>query len=194
VAELKRRSGERGPREDRGVLSARIVAAARASFAEHGWAGTTMRGVARDAGVDPALVHYYFGSKEDLIEASTTPPPEWMEAMQAAVTSPEQTRGEAIVRNVMWVYRQPELADLWRSVLLAAAHEPRTREKIVQIVASSIVPAVASTITKEERILRASLVASQTLGMVMMRYIWRIEPLASLPDEEIVALVPSSAT
>ncbi len=171
------------------MLSARIVAAARASFAEHGWAGTTMRGVARDAGVDPALVHYYFGSKEDLIEASTTPPPEWMEAMRAAVTSPEQTRGEAIVRNVMWVYRQPELADLWRSVLLAAAHEPRTREKIVQIVASSIVPAVASTITKEERTLRASLVASQTLGMVMMRYIWRIEPLASLPDEEIVALV-----
>lgn len=63
VTKPKRNGGERGPRDDRGVLSARIVAAARSSFAQHGWAGTTMRGLARDAEVDYALVAYYFSNK-----------------------------------------------------------------------------------------------------------------------------------
>jgi hypothetical protein len=56
------------------VLAARILAEARASFAEHGYAGTTVRAVARAAGVDPALV-YHYGSKESLLDAATTAPP-----------------------------------------------------------------------------------------------------------------------
>jgi DNA-binding transcriptional regulator YbjK len=56
----------RGPRDEPGVMLERITVAARASFARNGWAGTTLRGVARQVGVDPALVHYYFSSKEEL--------------------------------------------------------------------------------------------------------------------------------
>jgi AcrR family transcriptional regulator len=54
----------------------RIAAAARESFARDGWGGTSMPAVAREAGVDPALVHYYFDSKEALLDASTMPPAE----------------------------------------------------------------------------------------------------------------------
>jgi DMSO/TMAO reductase YedYZ molybdopterin-dependent catalytic subunit len=97
----------RGPREDRGVISARIVAAARTSFAEHGWAGTTMRAVAREAGVDPALVHYYFHSKEDLLEASTTPPPEWIESVRTAALCRGPARLARVLRGQhSWVYLQ----------------------------------------------------------------------------------------
>ena len=60
----------------------RITAAARASFAHNGWSGTTMRGIARDVGVDPALVHYYFSSKEELLDASTMPPQEWLDSIE----------------------------------------------------------------------------------------------------------------
>ncbi|MFZ0043296.1 MAG: TetR family transcriptional regulator [Solirubrobacteraceae bacterium] len=178
----------RGPREDRGVLSARIVRAARASFAEHGWAGTKMRGIARDAEVDPALVHYYFGSKEALLDASTTLPPEWIDSVRAAIATPVRRRGEAIVRNVLWVYNDPELAEVWRSLLLTAAHEPRTREKLVRLVSTTLVPAVEGDLPGDERRLRASLIAAQMMGVIMMRYIWQIEPLASLSDEDVVAL------
>ena len=64
-----------GPRDERGVLAARILTEARTSFAEHGFAGTTVRAIARAADVDPALVHHYYGSKENLLDAATTPPP-----------------------------------------------------------------------------------------------------------------------
>jgi len=188
MARKKAKTSGRGPREDRGVLLARIVSAARASFAEHGWAGTTLRGVARAAAVDPALVHYYFGSKEELLEASTTPPPEWIESVQVALAAPMRRRGEAIVRNVVRVWNDPELADLWRSLVLTAAHEPRAREKVVAIVSGILIPAVAADLNPEERNLRASLAAAQVFGVIMMRYIWRIEPLASLPDDDVVAL------
>lgn len=185
----KAKTSGRGPREDRGVLLGQIVGVARASFAEHGWAGTTMRAVARDAGVDPALVHYYFGSKEELLDASTTLPPEWIESVRSAVATPVRRRGEAIVRNVLRVWKDPELSEVWRSLVLTAAHEPRTREKLVALVSTSLVPAVEGDLRgDDERRLRASLVAAQMMGVIMMRYIWRVEPLASLPDDEVVAL------
>ena len=76
---------------------AQIEQAARASFAERGWAGTTLRGIARDVGVDPALVHYYFSSKEELLDAVTTPPPAWIESIRATNSAPIQARGEAMV-------------------------------------------------------------------------------------------------
>jgi AcrR family transcriptional regulator len=66
-----------GPRDERGVLAGRILAAARTAFAEHGAAGTTIRAVARTADVDPALVYHYFKSKDDLLDAATDPPQRW---------------------------------------------------------------------------------------------------------------------
>src|SRR3984885_14721486 len=83
-----------GPRDERGVLAARIVAAARDEFAEQGWAGTTIRAVARTADVDPALVYHYFGSKEGLLDAATNPPQKWLESgAQGGATPGAQLRG-----------------------------------------------------------------------------------------------------
>ncbi|MBV9359570.1 MAG: TetR family transcriptional regulator [Chloroflexi bacterium] len=189
TVQARRDGAARGPRANRGVLEARIVAAARASFAEQGWAGTTLRGVAREAGVDSALVHYYFGSKEALLEASTALPPAWMASMRTTAARPERRRGEAIVRNVLWVWSQPEIADVWRSIVLTAADQPNMRDKLIGLLSTSLLPAVAAELTGDERLLRASLAAAQMFGLIMMRYVWRIDPLASLPDEDVVALV-----
>lgn len=192
MARPQRKHSVRGPREDRGVLVARIIRAARASFSEHGWAGTTIRQVARDADVDPALVHYYFDSKEALLDASTTLPPEWIEMVRNAAAAPVRRRGEAIVRTVQGIYSNPELAEVLRSLLLTAAHEPRTHQKLVFIMSAILVPAVAAELQGEERELRASLASTQIIGLAMVRYIWRIEPLASLSDDAVVALVAPS--
>ena len=97
--------------------------------------------------------------------------------------------GEAIVRNLVWSWSQPEIRDVLGSVLMTAAHEPRTREKLRAFITASLLPAVADQLDDEERLLRASLVASQVLGVTMMRWVWEIEPLTSLPEEDLVALV-----
>jgi len=167
----------------------RIIDAARASFARNGWAGTTLRGVAREVDVDPALLHYYFSSKEELLDASTRPPDAWLDSIATTNSVPLRERGEAIVRNVIWGWNQPEISEVLGSILMTAAHEPRTREKLRAFVTASLLPAIADRIEGEERLLRASLVATQVIGLVMMRWVWEIEPIASLPEDELVALV-----
>jgi AcrR family transcriptional regulator len=182
-------AGQRGPRDDRGVVVGRIVDAARSSFAANGWAGTSMRAIARDAGVDPALVHYYFASKEDLLDAATQPPAEFLAAVRAAVSAPIEIRGETIVRNLLWLWSHPQVGDVLRSIVLTAAHEPRTAEKLRRVVTTSVLEGVAAELDGEARLLRASLVATQTLGLAMIRYVWRLEPIASLPEDEVVACI-----
>jgi AcrR family transcriptional regulator len=186
---VEKQRAPRGPRGDRGETLARIRRAARASFAANGWEGTSLRAIAREVGVDPALVHYYFSSKEELLDAVTTPPEEWLESIRAIGSTPLRERGEAIVRNVIWTWTQPEIREVLESTILTASHEPRTREKLRMFLTASLLPAVAERIEGEERMLRASLIGSQVLGLVMLRYLWRIEPIASLPDDELVALV-----
>jgi AcrR family transcriptional regulator len=186
---VEKKRAPRGPRGDRGVTLARIQKAARASFAAHGWEGTSLRAIAREVGVDPALVHYYFASKEELLDAVTNPPEAWLESIRATNAQPPRARGEAIVRNVIWAWSQPEIREVLESILLTAAHEPRTREKLRAFLSASLLPAVAERIEGEERLLRASLIGSQVVGVIMLRYVWQIEPLASLADDALVALV-----
>lgn len=179
----------RGPRVQRGVALAQIERAARRSFAENGWAGTSLRAIAREVEVDPALVHYYFSSKEALLDAVTNPPPEFLAAIQATNARPLRERGAAIVGTVIWGWTEPDVRDVLMSIILTAAHDPRTREKLRAVVTGSILPSVADRLDDEERSLRAALVGSQVIGLIMIRYVWRIEPLASLPDEALVAVV-----
>lgn len=167
----------------------RIIDAARTSFAHNGWAGTTLRGVAREVDVDPALVHYYFSSKEELLDASTRPPQAWIDSIATTNAVPLRDRGEAVVRNVIWGWTQPEIREVLGSILITAAHEPRTREKLRAFVTASLLPAIADRIEGDERLLRASLVATQVVGLVMMRWVWEIEPIASLPEDQLVALM-----
>src|SRR6201997_5824390 len=98
---MAKRSIFPGPREERGVLSARILDAARSEFAENGWAGTTIRAVARAADVDPALVYHYFGSKEGLLDAATNPPQKWLESVAKVWTTPVERLGVALIELLL---------------------------------------------------------------------------------------------
>jgi AcrR family transcriptional regulator len=171
------------------VMEDRIAAAARESFARDGWGGTSMRAVARQAGVDPALVHYYFGSKEALLDASTMPPVEWVASIGRANAQPLAARGEAIVRNLVWTWAQPQIMQVLGSILLTAAHEPRVREKLSTFMTAGLLPAVADRLDDEQRLVRASLISSHLFGLTMMRWVWKIEPIASWADERVVSLV-----
>jgi AcrR family transcriptional regulator len=178
-----------GPRDERGVLAARILTAAREAFADTGLAGTTMRAVAREADVDPALVYHYFGSKEGLLDAATAPPQRWLESVARTWTTPVPDLGEALLRLMLAAWADDEIGPVLRAVLQTAAHDPGTREKLRRVVEGSLVGVSHLGVDERDRLIRSGLVSSQLMGMAMMRYVWRIEPVASMSDDELVAAV-----
>ena len=178
-----------GPRDDRGVLSGRILVAAREAFADTGYAGTTMRAVARAADVDPALVYHYFGSKEALLDAATAPPQRWLENVAATWTTPAPQLGEALVRLMLDAWADDEIGPVLRAILQTAAHEASTRERLRLVVERSLMGVSQLGADDDDRLARSGLISSQIMGLAMMRYVWRIEPLASMSDAALVAAV-----
>ncbi len=178
-----------GPRDERGVLAARIVAAARDEFAEHGWAGTTIRAVARAADVDPALVYHYFGSKEGLLDAATNPPLKWMESVAKVWTTPIDRLGAALITLLLAAWADDEVGPTLRAILQTAAHEPATREKLRRVVEGNLMGVSELGGDERDRLIRSGLISSQMMGFALMRYVWKIEPLASMTDDEVIAAI-----
>lgn len=186
---MRKRSATPGPRDERGVLQARILASARAEFAAHGWAGTTIRAVARAADVDPALVYHYFGSKEALLDAATNPPQRWLEAVAATWATPQDQLGAALLRLMLGAWVDEEIGPVLRAVLQTAAHEESTREKLRRVVEASLMGVSQIGRDEQDKLRRSGLISSQLMGLAMMRYVWRIEPVASMTDDELVAAI-----
>jgi AcrR family transcriptional regulator len=178
-----------GPRDERGVLAARILSAARIGFSENGWAGTTIRSIARAADVDPSLIYHYYGSKEALLDACTTPPPEWLARIAATWASPRAELGARLVATTLQNWRAEDSGPVLRATLLIAAHEPGTRAKLRELVANSLMGPASIGRDEVERVTRSGLIASQLLGLGLMRYIWEVEPIASMSDAQVVAAV-----
>jgi AcrR family transcriptional regulator len=178
-----------GPRDERGVLAARIVAAARDEFAEHGWAGTTIRAVARTADVDPALVYHYFGSKEGLLDAATNPPQKWLESVAKVWTIPLDQLGVALITLLLEAWADDDVGPTLRAILQTAAHEPATREKLRRVVEGSLMGVSQLGADERDRLIRSGLVSSQMMGFALMRYVWKVEPVASMSDDEAIAAI-----
>jgi AcrR family transcriptional regulator len=182
-------TGRPGPRDTRGVLAGRILAAARSLFATRGYASTSLRSVALLADVDVALVNYYFKNKAGLLEAALTLPPEFGAEIALSANAPIEQRGRAMMAVHLAAWEDETTARILRSCILAAANEPSAMERVRTIYASRIVDVVASGLPDGERRLRAGLIASQMLGLAMIRYVWRVGALAELPPEEVADLI-----
>lgn len=176
-----------GPRDERGVLQARILDVARREFANNGAAGTTIRAIARAADVDPALVYHYFGSKEALLDAATNPPQRWLEAVAKTWATPVPELGAALLRLMLGAWADDEIGPVLKAVLQTAAHEASTREKLRRLVESSLIGVSQLGADEDDRRVRSGLISSQIMGLAMVRYVWRIEPVASMSDDEVVA-------
>jgi AcrR family transcriptional regulator len=183
------RASTPGPRDERGVLAARILATACASFAEHGYSGTTIRAVARAADVDPALVYHYYGSKENLLDVATTPPQSFLDQIVIAWQTPSAELGEQLVRQMLRNWQNPEHEPILRAVMQIAGSEPAIREKLRRIIQGSVMGPSAQALTEDERALRSGFIAAQLMGLAFMRFVWKIEPLASLDDDAVVTVI-----
>jgi AcrR family transcriptional regulator len=182
-----RRRGRRPAGED---TRAAIIEAARVEFAARGYEGVTLRGIARAAGVDPRLVHHYFDGKDDVFAAAMELPANPHDIVEALLTEGGlEDIGERLLRGFFAVWEVPanqaRLVALMSSVLTSEGAARTIREYIIREIFGRLVTAIGS----DDPELRAVLVGSQMVGLIMARYVVRVEPLASSDIEEIVPFV-----
>lgn len=169
---------------------AAIVRAATRLFAEDGYDGVSLRQIAREAGVDAALVHHYFDGKEELFAASVALPINPEALLSGIDEQALAERGRFVARAIVRLWEGPQrhaLAAFFRSTISSTS---RSR-LLAQLVRRRILARVSDGLPGDdaERELRASMAASQVVGFMLARYIVKLEPLASLPADDAERLL-----
>lgn len=178
----------RGPRAGAPDTREAILEAARATFAEAGYDRATIRRIATTAGVDPALVHHYFGSKEGLFAAAVHLPLVPEQIVDEVFAAGVDHAGEHLATLFFRIWETPETREaLIGQVRMALSSDqpPALRD----FLATTLFRRVAEHLPGSDRELRTQLVAAHLMGVAMARYVIKLEPLASLPVERIVKKV-----
>lgn len=167
-----------------------ILAAARQAFAERGYDGASIRSIAAAAGVDPALVHHYFGTKDELFAATVNFPANPAEFVPRVLAGGAEGVGERLVRAFVSTWDSP-VGAAGVALLRSAVSSQLAARLLREFLTTQILRRVTAMleIDPAEAPLRAALVASQVSGLALMRYVLKVEPLASAPPEDVVAAV-----
>lgn len=176
----------RGRRPGSPDTRAAILAAARTAFAARGFAATSVRAVAASAGVDAALVHHYFGSKDDLFVAALQAPLDPREVLAPVATGGIDGAGERLLRVFLTVWDAEETR-LPLLALVRGVFEPGGERLVGDGLLRVVLGPVGAGLGIDEPDRRMTLVASQMIGLVMARYVLRLEPLASASADELLA-------
>lgn len=179
-------STPRGRRPGGPDTRAAILAAARSSFAGTGFGGTTIRAVASAAGVDPALVHHYFGSKDDLFVAALELPVDPRVVLAPAIADGPDGAAERMLRVFLTVWDNPETR-LPLLGLVRGVFDPDGQRLLRDGFLPAVIAPVGIALGLDEPERRMSLLASQMIGLIVVRYVLEAEPLASMPAELVVA-------
>ncbi|MEU8701828.1 TetR family transcriptional regulator [Streptomyces sp. NPDC091387] len=167
----------------------RILEAARTEFAERGYDKTSVRGIAKAAGVDAALVHHYFGTKDEVfaaaIEVSFEPALEISDVLDGGT----EDLGERLARYFIGVWENP----VSRAPLLAIMRSAMTHDAAAKVlrhfVLRRLLGRIAEQVDVPDATFRAELAAAHMVGIAVLRYVIRAEPLASADPEKIIAMV-----
>jgi AcrR family transcriptional regulator len=181
---INRRPGRRpGSADTRGE----ILAAARRVFAEKGFDKATVRGIAREASVDPALVHHYFDTKEGMFAAAMRLPVSPDQIVPLLLDGPREEIGERLVRLILTVTGEPETREPMVALIRSAMTNEQAETMFREFVTNALLFRVADRL--EVPHLRIEAAFAQIFGIVMGRYVLRLEPLASADPEDLVELL-----
>ena len=183
------RAGRPGRRRGAADTRGRILEAARALFGERGYEGATVRAVAARAGVDAALVHHYYGTKQQLFLAAMEIPVDFATVVPSLVAGPPEEVGHRFARFVLGLWDRPELRPLLLGLVRSAATDPVAAGMLRRLLTEGPMLALVTALERPDAELRASLAGSQLIGVLMARYVVGVEPLASLDAESLVATV-----
>ncbi|MEV0386223.1 TetR family transcriptional regulator [Nonomuraea sp. NPDC050643] len=179
---------ERGRRPGNPRTKEQILTAAIESFVAHGYGGTTIRAVARAAGVDPALVMHFFGSKDGLFAAAIK---ESMPVtlMVEAIDGDEAHIAERLAARYLSLWEDPAHGPTLKAVLQAAAATPAAADLLKDLMRTELLGPLMRNLSQDHAELRTLLAASHMIGLAMMRYVLKVEPLASTPAHLVAAAV-----
>lgn len=178
------RQGRRpGPTETRTA----ILEAARGLFAEKGYDGTSVRAIARLAEVDPALVHHFYGSKEGLFVAAMEFPFDPAQLLPQILTGSPEELGERLVRVFLAIWADPTVRPQLLALVRSAVAGDRGAAMLREFMSAAILARIADAVGVPR--LRVTLAAGQMIGVVILRYLLRAEPIASASEDELVELL-----
>jgi AcrR family transcriptional regulator len=166
-----------------------ILDAARSAFARVGYDAATIRLIAADAKVDPALVHHYFGNKEDLFAEAVHVPFRPADALQGVFGEGIEGAGEQIARLFFTIWEAEPSREAVLGQLRRAMVTPEAPMPFAEFITSALLRRAVGHLRGKDRELRLELMASHLVGLAMVRYVLKIEPLASAPIEQLIAQV-----
>lgn len=185
-------SRRRGPRTGGEDTRAAILEAARAEFAAKGYDGATLRGIARTAGVDPRLVHHYFDGKQSVFQEVLQIPVRLPQVIDKVFSGSPDDLGERVLRTFFSVWDAPAASERLVAFVAASTSTTDAARTMQQFIRGEILSRISRFATGDDPQLRASLAASQLVGVAIARYVLKIEPLASAdPDDLIPFLAPT---
>jgi AcrR family transcriptional regulator len=184
VARTGRRPGKRDTR-------AEILRAARDIFAERGFDQASVRQIATGAGVDPALVHHYFGTKEQLFLAAVEAPIDPAEMLPYVLGGGVAELPERLVRQFVATWDHPVTGAAAVALIRSALQHDWSARMLREFLATQILRRALGQLDLDpaEAPMRGALIASQMMGLAMARYVIKVPPLAGAEPETVVAAV-----
>lgn len=159
-------------------------------FADKGYDRATIRGIASHAGVDPSLIHHYFGSKDGLFAATLDLPRPPAELIQSMLADAGDDLGVRLATTFFSVWEEEAArASLLGILRSAIGGEDHAVAAFREFITRELQAGIAPLIDHDDAELRALLMASHLVGVAMTRYVVKFEPIASTPIEDLVALI-----
>jgi len=187
----------RGRRQGEPVSRDAVLSTAKQRFATEGYEKTTLRVIAQDAHVDPSMVLYLFGSKEELFRESLRLiiDPEVLVAALTGAADDDPDIGTRMVRTYLRIWETPDTAASMRVMLQSATSNSDAQDAFRGFMQNYVLTAVSGVLGgRDEARLRAMLAAGTLVGTAMLRYIIQVPPLATLSADEVVKLIAPTVT
>lgn len=186
---MNRLGGPRGRRAGHTSTKEAIRAAARERFLEDGYARVTLRSIAASAGVDVALVSYWFGSKRGLFAAAMELTVSPGDVLEGALTGDDAGIAARVLTALLSVWDASASGAPLRAAASAAASDPTMGRLIAEMVERDLIDPVARRLSGATARDRAAAFCTGTAGLIFLRYMLRAEPVASMPAERLVELL-----
>ncbi len=177
-----------GRRPGAGSTRPVILEAARELFAERGYERTTIRAIAARAEVNPAMVHHFFGTKDDLLVAALELPLPPTYLADALVDNPGR-EGAELVRRAISLWDQPTVRSRLQALLRVGISHERAAAALRDLFTSQLLSVLIARMPAPDAELRAALVATQMAGLALLRFVIPIEAIARADAETIIAAV-----
>jgi AcrR family transcriptional regulator len=182
--EAPKRRGRRSGGED---TRAALLSAAREVFAEQGYQGATVRTIAARAGVDAAMVNHWFGGKQGLFAAIVELPFDPAQLIDAVTNGSPDAMAERLIRTFVTLWDTYE--GRFATLMLSVASQDTAARSMAEFFSSTVFGVITEAAGSDQAALRATLCGTQMVGLGVIRYVLKLEPLASADVDTLIAMI-----